>query len=85
VTWQWGLNADNSYYKLNGYWITTSHTSLQKFVTDTDEAEMLAAANRAIAYYNRAGYSVIGLFAADSSAGYNYPIIVGESELYPKL
>lgn len=85
VTWQWGLNADNSYYKLNGYWITTSHTSLQKFVTDTDEAEMLAAANRAIAYYNRAGYSVIGLFAADSSAGYNYPIIVGESELYPML
>ncbi|WP_141841926.1 hypothetical protein [Humibacillus xanthopallidus] len=85
VTWQWGLNADNSYYKLNGYWITTPHTRLQKFVTDTDEAEMMAAANRAIAYYNRTGYSVIGLFAADSSGGYNYPILVGESELYPTL
>jgi hypothetical protein len=83
VTWQWGLNNDNSYYALNGYWITTPNTRLTKFVTDTDEDELVAAANNAIKYYNLAGYTVLALFAADKSAGYNYPIIVGDSELYP--
>ena len=83
MTWQWRLNNDNSYYALNGYWITTPNTRLTKFVTDTDEDELLAAAKNAITYYNLAGYTVLALFAADKSAGYNYPIIVGDSELYP--
>lgn len=83
VTWQWGLNDDNSYYALSGYWITTPHTRLTKFVTDTSEDEMVAAANNAIKYYNLAGYTLLAIFAADKSAGYNYPIIVGEDELYP--
>jgi hypothetical protein len=85
VTWQWGLNADNSYYALHGYWATTPYTKLTKFVTDTSPDELLAAANRAIEYYKLAGSSVLGIFAADSSAGYNYPIIVGDSLLYPLL
>lgn len=83
VTWQWGLNADNSYYTLNGYWIKTPQTGLTKFVTDTSQDEMIRAANRAIDYYKLAGYSVLAMFAADKSAGFNYPIIVGDAELYP--
>ena len=83
ITWQWGLNDDNSYYALNGYWITTPHTGLTKFVTDTSVDELLTAANQAIFYNKLTGYTVFAMFAADKSAGYNYPIIVGSSELYP--
>ncbi len=83
VTWQWGFNGDNSYFELTGYWIKTAHTGLTKFVTDTDEAELLAAAEKAIEYYKLTGYTVLALFAADKTAGYNYPIIVGDAELYP--
>ena len=41
VTWQWGLNNDNSYYVLNGKWIATPYTGLTKFVTNTSQAELV--------------------------------------------
>lgn len=84
VTWHWGLNNDNSYYVLNGNWITTPYTGLTKFVTSASQADLLAAANNAIAYYKLAGYTLQSMFAADSGAGYNYPIVAGGTELYPK-
>ena len=83
VTWQWGLNDDNSWFELDGYWIVTPHTKLTKFVTNTDQAELLAAATKAIDYYKLTGYTVVALCAADRSLGFNYPIIVGDAELYP--
>lgn len=85
VTWQWGLNADNSWYVLRGKWISTPYTGLTKFVTDVSPAALVAAANKAIQYYGRAGYTVQSLFAADSGTGFNYPIIAGGIELYPKF
>lgn len=84
VTWYWGLNNDDSYYQLNGFWITTQYTKVQKFVTDTSPEEMLAAAANALKYYNKTDYSVIAVFAADKSGGYNYPIVVGDSTWYPR-
>ena len=84
VTWQWGLNSDNSYYVLRGTWVTTPYTGLTKFVTSASQQEMAAAANNAIAYYKLAGYTLQSMFAADGSAGYNYPIVTGGTELYPK-
>lgn len=83
VTWYWGLNNDDSYYQVNGFWITTPHTKLQKFVTQAGQDDLLAAAANALRYNKLDGYSVVGVFAADKSVGYNYPIISGESTLYP--
>ncbi len=84
VKWQWGLNNDNSWYKLNGSWHKTPYTKLQKFLTDTSESEIIGAAKNAINYYGMDGYNVLAIFAADKSAGYNYPIVVGDRELFPK-
>ncbi len=82
--WQWGLNNDNSWYKLNGSWHTTPYTKLTKFLTDTSENEIIGAAKNAIRYYEMAGYEVVAVVAADKKAGYNYPIVVGDKELFPK-
>ena len=70
---------------LRGQWITTPYTGLKKFVTDTDEAELIAAANQAITYHNMAGYSVESVFASESSSDNNYPIIVNGTLLDPKF
>ncbi len=85
VTWQWGLKDDDSWYELSGYWITTPHTKLTKFVTNTDQAELQAAAQKAIDHHRMAGYSVLAMFAADRSLGFNYPIVLGDAELFPTL
>ena len=85
VTWHWGLNNDNSWFVLNGRWITTPYTGLTKFVTDTSRGDLLAAAANAIRYYNMSGYTLESLFAADGIGGYNYPIIANGVELYPKF
>jgi hypothetical protein len=84
VTWYWGLNNDNSWYSLNGSWATTPYTKLQKFFTGTSFSEIIAAANNAKAYYSLDGYGLIAVFAASKSAGYNYPIVSGDTELFPK-
>ena len=84
ITWQWGLNNDNSYYVLNGSWITTPYTGLTKFVTTTSLDQLMAAAANAIRYYQRTGYTVLSLLAADGSAGYNYPIVSGGTQLFPR-
>ena len=84
VTWQWGLNSNNSYYVLSGAWITTPYTGLTKFVTSASRSELIAAANKSIGYYNRTGYTLQSMFASDGAGSYNYPIVIGGTELYPK-
>ena len=84
VTWQWGLNNDNSYYKLNGEWKKTPYTKLTKFFTQTSTSDIMNAAAKAQSYYNLDGYSLVGIFAAESSSGYNYPVVVNSTEeLFP--
>lgn len=84
VTWQWGLNNDNSYYKLNGDWKKTPYTKLTKFFTQTSTSDIMNAAAKAQSYYNLDGYSLVGIFAAESSSGYNYPVVVNSTEeLFP--
>jgi len=85
VEWQWGLNDDNSYYKLNGSWLTTPYTKIQKFMASTSFEDIQRAASASQVYYNLTGAALIGIFAADSTAGYNYPIVASGSELYPEL
>lgn len=85
VEWQWALNNDNSYYKLNGSWFTTPYTKIQKYMTSTSLADIQSAATAAQTYYNLTGAMLIGIFAADSSAGHNYPIVASGNELYPEL
>jgi len=85
VEWHWGLNSDNSYYKLSGDWFTTPYTKLQKFQTFTSVENIQRAANTAQAYYKLTEAVLIGIFAADKNAGYNYPIVLSGSELYPEL
>ena len=83
VTWYWGLNNDNSYYKLNGSWGTTPYTKLTKFFTSTNSSDIGNAAQNAKNYYNLGSYSLFAIFAADSSSGYNYPVVANGQELYP--
>ena len=84
VTWYWGLNNDNSYYKLNGDWKQTPYTKLTKFFTQTSKTDITTAAAKAQSYYGLDGYSLVGIFAADGSSGYNYPVVLNNTEeLYP--
>lgn len=85
VTWQWGLNDDNSWYVLNGQWITTPYSGLTKFVTSAGQGDLVAAANNAIRYYQRTGYTVEAVLAADSSSGYSYPIVSNGLQLFPRF
>jgi len=86
TTWYWGLNDDNSYYKLNGEWRKTPYTSLRKFFSSTSSSEISARAAKAKDYNNLAGYELVAIFAADSGSGYNYPIVVNNTqELYPSF
>ena len=84
VTWRWGLNADNSWYVLKGTWVRTPFTGLTKFVTNTGVAELTTAADKTMQYYNLSGYTLRAMFAADGLGGYNYPVVAGGVELYPK-
>lgn len=83
TAWYWGLNNDNSYFKLNGSWTKTPYTRLTKFVTGTGAGEITAAAEKARSYYNLNGYTLMAAFAADSGSGYNYPLVAGGTELFP--
>ena len=45
----------------------------------------MAAANNAIRYYQRTGYTVEAVLAADSSSGYSYPIVSNGLQLFPRF
>lgn len=84
VTWQWGLAPGNQWYALTGSWQSTSYTKLQKFFTDTTTGPLADACQRAATYYKLSGYTLLAYFAADKSAGYNYPIVSCGIELFPR-
>ena len=73
-TWQWGLNADNSWYRLYGRWERTGDTGIQRFLTDASKGDIYAACLNSRNYYNRGNYSFDGTYAADNSLQSNYPI-----------
>lgn len=84
--WQWGLNNNNSYYALNGNWAETPFTAEEKFFTSTGEADITTACTNAQNYYKMSGYTLLGIFAAKTAAGSNYPIVINDTvELYPAL
>lgn len=85
VTWQWGLAPGNQWYQLTGSWLTTPYTKLQKLFTDTSTGPLNDACARSKTYYKLKDYTLIAYFAADKSAGYNYPIVSCGVELFPSL
>lgn len=86
TTWYWGLNNDNSFYKLNGSWYKTPYTKLEKFLVDGGSLEEIdRAAGNAQRYYQLGSWKLLAIFAANTSSGSNYPIVVGDTELYPKF
>lgn len=85
VTWKWGLTSDSGWFSLPGEWQTTQYTKLQKFFSTASQSAVTTACSNSATYYGLVGYTVMAAFAADMSAGYNYPIVVGgNTELYPQ-
>ena len=82
VTWQWGLNSDNSYYTFNGDWKTTPQTKIEKFFSLEPYSNLCAACANAKKYYKVSG-DLFGIFAATKNAGYNYPIVLNGIEVSP--
>lgn len=80
--WEWGLTPNNQYYTFSGDWKTTQYTKLQKFFTSVDQGQLTTACSQADAYYQNGG-SLVAYFSASKSGGYNYPIVLGDTELYP--
>lgn len=85
VKYYWGLSADNSWYSFSGDWIKTPHTKLEKFAaaSDVTDENLKAACQRSKEYYKVNG-DMLAIFAAAKSGGYNYPILLGDRELYPR-
>lgn len=85
ITWHWGLNSDKSWYSMPGEWKKTTYTKLEKFFATVGQNDITNACSNSQTYYGLVGYSLMAAFAAQKSAGYNYPIIVnGNTELYPQ-
>jgi len=86
TTWYWGLTGNSAWYQLPGDWKTTPYTKLQKFFSTAGQSDITAACNNSSTYYGLVGYTFIAAFAADKSAGSNYPIVVGgNTELWPQF
>jgi hypothetical protein len=82
-TWQWGLKGDDGWYKLNGKWVVTADTKITRFETSTNRNDIVGSCLNSQRYYNKGDYSIVGIYAADSSAGYNYPIYANGQEVTP--
>lgn len=82
TTWQWALTVTDAYYTFPGDWITTPHTGIEKFKTTTSYEDLYDACQYSKIYYGVNG-TLYSIFAATSSIGYNYPIVVGGAELFP--
>ena len=84
-TWYWGLTSNSAWYEMPGDWQTTPLTKLQKFFSTASESQIRAACANTQTYYGLVGYTLQAAFAAQKSAGYNYPIIInGNTELWPQ-
>lgn len=77
TTWQWGLRESNDWYKLDGRWINDNGN--YRFETSTSRDEIIESCRRSQRYYNRG--EIKNVYAANSSAGSNYPIIANGQEV----
>lgn len=82
-TWQWGLDSKKNWYKLNGRWEKQPDTGVMRFITNKSRNEIAGSCINSQSYYNRDAYSIDGIYAADSSLGYNYPIYAQGQEVTP--
>ena len=74
VKWQWGLQANNSWYQMNGRWVDTPHTRVKIFESEASQQAIRTSCANSQRYYQLAGYRVIGIYAADRNVGRNYQI-----------
>lgn len=83
--WYWGLTSDSAWYQLPGNWQKTPYTKLEKFFSTASQSDVTSACTNSSTYYGLVGYTFTAAFAAQKSAGYNYPIVIGgNTELWPQ-
>jgi len=82
ITWRWGLKENNSWYEVSGDWKKTEYTKATKFFSKTKPAAVKAACVKAKKYYKENG-QLLAIFAATSSVGHNYPMVLNGTEVYP--
>ena len=82
-TWQWGLNGNNGWYELGGRWVKTNETRIERFETSTNRNDIVGSCINSQKYYAKSDYRISGIYAADKSAGYNYPIYANGQEVTP--
>ena len=85
-TWRWGLNNDKrkTYFVMNGEYKKTPFTRNEKFFTAITKSSVDNACATSKSYYNIKQPYIAG-FAANSSAGYNYPIVTVNGSTYTEL
>jgi hypothetical protein len=79
-TWQWGLNKDNSWFKLGGSW---QAEGTYRFSTEVPRDKIVASCEQSKGYYGHSDKTLVGVFAANSSTGSNYAIYVKGQEVKP--
>ena len=82
--WKWGLNANNVSYVLNGSWAKTQYTRIDYFPTPTTAGTIRESCMLSGRYYfPNQRFTVDGIYAANSSVSYNYPIYTPAGQLRP--
>lgn len=84
TTWHWGLDSRFNWYNLSGKWVQNHQTKNYKFETNTSESNILESCKSSQHYYQKLDYKFIGVYAADSGAGKNYPIYVNGKNISPE-
>lgn len=84
TTWYWGLTSASAWYSLPGNFQTTPYTKLEKFFSTASQGDITSACANSATYYGLVGYNLLAAFAATKKAGYNYPIVINNVELYPQ-
>lgn len=72
--YEWGTNADNQWYKINGYWYSGNPLEWRNmFYTTTEQAELWQACNDSLA---RKGIraDVVAISGADTVLSYNHTL-----------
>ena len=84
-TWNWGLQANwwSNWFVLNGSWEKKQDTRITYFKTPTSTGDIRQSCVNARAYYRYSGYTIDGIYAADSRLGSNYPIYSPTGEVRP--
>lgn len=79
-TWQWGLEGNNSWYKLGGRWVAEGVT---RFETSRSREEIVQSCRNSQGYYGHGDKRLIGIYAANSSLGRNYAVYSNGQEVRP--